>query len=98
MADPHFAPTVLALLQNGLWHGYMSGVNAILSLSADSWPQALAQLADPRSAPTALALLNDVVDIVWHAAGDRSADLSWCGVSQGLAEPQSIFGVCRTSC
>ena len=46
-------------------------------LLADSWPQALALLADPRAAPTALALLNDVVDTAWHAAGDRSSDFSW---------------------
>jgi COQ9 len=44
---------------------------------AESWPQALALLADPRAAPTALALLNDVVDTAWHAAGDRSSDFSW---------------------
>ena len=47
------------------------------SLLADSWPQALALLADPRAAPTALALLNDVVDTAWHAAGDCSSDFSW---------------------
>lgn len=53
-------------------------------LHADSWPQALALLADPRAAPTALALLNDLVDTVWHAAGDQSADLSWCAPLQHL--------------
>jgi len=45
---------------------------------AETWPQGLALLATPQAAPTALALLNELVDEAWHAAGDRSADLSWC--------------------
>lgn len=53
----------------------------------DSWPSAMALLAHPSAAAASLQLLNEMVDEVWHAAGDTSSDLSWyakraalCGV------------------
>ena len=46
-------------------------------LVVDTWPQALGVLMTPENAPRALELLQDVVDTIWSAAGDKSADLSW---------------------
>lgn len=53
----------------------------------DSWPSAMALLAHPSAAAASLQLLNEMVDEVWHAAGDTSSDLRWyakraalCGV------------------
>lgn len=43
----------------------------------DSWPSAMALLARPSAAAVSLRLLNELVDEVWHAAGDTSADLTW---------------------
>ncbi len=42
-----------------------------------SWPQALSLLAAPAAAPRTLQLYAELADVVWHAAGDTSADLSW---------------------
>ncbi|HEY7577476.1 MAG TPA: COQ9 family protein [Acetobacteraceae bacterium] len=39
--------------------------------------RALAQLALPNHARVAAAVTARTVDAIWHAAGDRSADISW---------------------
>ncbi len=39
--------------------------------------RALAILALPRHAPLAARITARTVDAIWHAAGDRSADMSW---------------------
>ena len=44
---------------------------------ADSWPQALSLQALPQNAPAALRRLAALVDDVWAAAGDTSADANW---------------------
>lgn len=42
-----------------------------------SWPQALSLLAAPAAAPRTLQLYAELADVIWHAAGDASTDLSW---------------------
>ena len=42
-----------------------------------SWPQALAVAALPTNIPHCGKLLGQMVDDVWHAAGDTSTDTSW---------------------
>jgi ubiquinone biosynthesis protein COQ9 len=43
----------------------------------DTWPDALAIQARPGEVPRALGSYSDIADVVWKAAGDRSADFSW---------------------
>lgn len=43
----------------------------------NSWPQALAVLAQPRNSPEAVKLLLQLLDEIWYAAGDTSTDVSW---------------------
>ena len=59
-----------------------AGVEARLEMIApfiDSWPRALSLLAQPSALPTTLQQYAEIVDIIWHAAGDTSTDYSWCG-------------------
>ncbi|KAL4858469.1 Ubiquinone biosynthesis protein COQ9 [Chlorella vulgaris] len=42
-----------------------------------TWPQALALLAQPEAAPRSLQLAFDLADSIWHAAGDTSTDATW---------------------
>ncbi|KAF8061102.1 coq9 [Scenedesmus sp. PABB004] len=44
---------------------------------AEAWPAALALAAAPAAAPRALELLSELVDAIWHAAGDTSTDYNW---------------------
>ena len=44
---------------------------------ADNWPQALAVHTSPGSLPTALRQVGQMVDDIWYAAGDKSADFNW---------------------
>eukprot|EP00879_Flechtneria_rotunda_P007927 GHRR01008305.1.p1 GENE.GHRR01008305.1~~GHRR01008305.1.p1 ORF type:complete len:285 (+),score=98.02 GHRR01008305.1:367-1221(+) len=43
----------------------------------DTWPQALAMLAQPRNSAAALQLLAQLLDDIWYAAGDTSTDYNW---------------------
>lgn len=43
----------------------------------DTWPQAMALQAMPQHATASWANLGDLVDLVWHLAGDNSTDLNW---------------------
>ncbi|KAK9827204.1 hypothetical protein WJX74_010318 [Apatococcus lobatus] len=43
----------------------------------DSWPQALGLMAQPSAAVVGCRQLAFIVDEIWHAAGDKSADTSW---------------------
>uniref|UniRef100_A0A383W6Z6 Ubiquinone biosynthesis protein n=1 Tax=Tetradesmus obliquus TaxID=3088 RepID=A0A383W6Z6_TETOB len=52
----------------------------------DSWPQALAVLAQPRNSPEALRLLLQLLDEIWYSAGgDTSTDASWYTKRASLA-------------
>ena len=44
---------------------------------ADTWAQALSIRAQPRNVPVALEQLAQIMDDVWHAAGDKSTDYNW---------------------
>ncbi|XP_064467417.1 ubiquinone biosynthesis protein COQ9, mitochondrial-like isoform X3 [Ornithodoros turicata] len=43
----------------------------------DTWPQAMGKMALPTNVPRAFANLGDVLNIIWHYAGDHSVDMSW---------------------
>jgi len=42
-----------------------------------NWPQALAVHTSPGSLPTAIRQVSQLVDDIWYAAGDKSADFNW---------------------
>jgi len=44
---------------------------------ADNWPQALAIHTSPGSLPSAIGQVSQLVDDIWYAAGDKSADFNW---------------------
>jgi rpsU-divergently transcribed protein len=44
---------------------------------ADNWTQALAIHTSPGSLPSAIRQVSQLVDDIWYAAGDKSADLNW---------------------
>ncbi len=48
-----------------------------MGLAADTWPQAVALMAQPSSAMVGCRQLAFIVDEIWHAAGDTSSDTSW---------------------
>lgn len=56
-----------------------------------TWPQAMAQLAQPSAAVDAMSLLGQLVDEIWHLAGDKSHDVSWYTKRASLAY---IYKVC----
>lgn len=39
------------------------------------WPEALALLMSPANACTSLRKLSELIDEIWHQAGDRSVDV-----------------------
>ncbi|CAG0890126.1 unnamed protein product [Darwinula stevensoni] len=43
----------------------------------EKWPEAMGMLAFPSNALEGLKLLGQLVDDMWHCAGDRSVDTSW---------------------
>lgn len=43
----------------------------------DTWPQALATVAQPANASAAAKLLFQLLDDIWYAAGDTSTDMNW---------------------
>ena len=46
-------------------------------LIADIWAQAISIRSQPRNVPVAIEQLAQVIDDVWHAAGDKSTDYNW---------------------
>ncbi|KAK9865342.1 hypothetical protein WJX84_002543 [Apatococcus fuscideae] len=49
----------------------------MLAPHMDTWPQAVALMAQPSSAMVGCRQLAFIVDEIWHAAGDTSSDTSW---------------------
>uniref|UniRef100_A0A8D0H4U6 Ubiquinone biosynthesis protein n=1 Tax=Sphenodon punctatus TaxID=8508 RepID=A0A8D0H4U6_SPHPU len=43
----------------------------------EKWPQALSILLLPHNIPPSLNLLTNMVDDMWHYAGDQSTDINW---------------------
>ena len=41
------------------------------------WPRAIYTMSQPANVPSSLGCLHDLVDDMWHAAGDKSTDLNW---------------------
>eukprot|EP00955_Chlamydomonas_euryale_P099270 365205-Chlamydomonas_euryale.AAC.20 len=65
---------------SGLRTRLVAALRARLEMVAphvDSWPQALAIATQPSNLPSSTTLLGEMVDDVWHAVGDASADASW---------------------
>jgi rpsU-divergently transcribed protein len=45
--------------------------------TAESWPQAMHLQAQPKALPTTTKHYAEIVDSIWHAAGDKSTDINW---------------------
>ena len=53
------------------------GQQLIACLGADTWPQALGIQASPAHVAAAVRQRAELVDDIWHAAGDTSSDYNW---------------------
>lgn len=62
----------VGFIQDAVWKRLL-----LMSPYKDTWAQALGILALPQNMPVALSNLLDLLDIIWHEAGDGSIDMSW---------------------
>jgi hypothetical protein len=61
--------------------------------SADTWPQALAIQGSPTHVATAVRQRAELVDDIWHAAGDTSVDYNWY-TKRGLLAGDPVLPLC----
>ena len=66
----------------------------MLCAHADTWPQALGIQASPANVAAALRQRAELIDDIWHAAGDTSTDYNWYTKRALLAGERglSIYG------
>lgn len=69
-----------AFIEDAVWRRI-----SLLEPYKTEWVQALGILALPRNAPVALSNLGDLLNIIWHYAGDISTDMSWYTKRAALA-------------
>ena len=55
------------------------------------WPEALAIMAYPQNAPSSVHLGLELVDSMWHLAGDKSVDINW------YTKRISLLGIYKTT-
>ena len=71
----------------------LSGVEikALFCVHADTWPQAMGIQASPPNVAAALRQRAELVDDIWHAAGDTSTDYNWYTKRGLLAGERRLF-------
>lgn len=62
----------IAFIQDAVWKRLL-----LMAPHKETWAQALGILALPQNMPVALSNLLDLLDIIWHEAGDGSIDMNW---------------------
>ncbi|CAN7991573.1 unnamed protein product, partial [Ixodes hexagonus] len=70
----------VAFIQDAVWKRLL-----LMASHKDTWAQALGILALPQNIPVAVSNLRDLLDIIWHKAGDGSIDMSWYSKRLALA-------------
>lgn len=69
-----------AFIQDAVWRRIL-----LLEPYKTRWVQALGILALPQNVPVALSNLGDLLNVIWHYAGDMSTDMSWYSKRAALA-------------
>ncbi|XP_070386748.1 ubiquinone biosynthesis protein COQ9, mitochondrial [Dermacentor albipictus] len=69
-----------AFIQDAVWRRIL-----LLEPYKTRWVQALGILALPQNVPVALSNLGDLLNVIWHYAGDMSVDMSWYSKRAALA-------------
>uniref|UniRef100_A0A224YLF0 Ubiquinone biosynthesis protein n=1 Tax=Rhipicephalus zambeziensis TaxID=60191 RepID=A0A224YLF0_9ACAR len=69
-----------AFIQDAVWRRIL-----LIEPYKTKWVQALGIMALPQNVPVALSNLGDLLNIIWHYAGDMSTDMSWYSKRAALA-------------